>query len=239
MSSLARVGLRTRLAIALVGIAVLAVGLATLLANRGLHPRVAGAAEARIQRSAEHMAEVAASVYGEEGGWTVSRSGQILNHLSDAQRPRRHDSRSSRRGRRNEPDVGAAASGDQRLAAVVVRRRSVGTSRRPAGATLLTRRSSTSSTPSTGSTSRRVRSRSRRRSSCLPPRPDPLRPAAHHASPPSGSSAATSPRASTGRRRHTGCAVGHALNCLAETSARGGAPQRRPSPTWPTSSARR
>lgn len=85
MSSLARVGLRTRLAIALVGIAVLAVGLATLLANRGLHPRVAGAAEARIQRSAEHMAEVAANVYGEEGGWTAAGV-ETVEHLADLNR---------------------------------------------------------------------------------------------------------------------------------------------------------
>ena len=85
MSSLARVGLRTRLAIALVGIAVLAVGLATLLANRGLPPRVAGAAEARMQRSAEHMAEVAANVYGEEGGWTPGGV-ETLEHLADLNR---------------------------------------------------------------------------------------------------------------------------------------------------------
>ena len=85
MSLLARVGLRTRLAIALVGIAVLAVGLATLLANRGLHPRVAGAAEARMQRSAEHMAEVAATVYRENGGWTPGGV-ETLEHLADLNR---------------------------------------------------------------------------------------------------------------------------------------------------------
>jgi hypothetical protein len=47
-----RLGLRARLAIAFVGIAVLAVGLATFLSNRGLHPRVAASAEARLERSA-------------------------------------------------------------------------------------------------------------------------------------------------------------------------------------------
>ena len=38
---MARLGLRTRLAIALVSVAVLTVGLATLLTNRGLEPLVA------------------------------------------------------------------------------------------------------------------------------------------------------------------------------------------------------
>jgi signal transduction histidine kinase len=85
VSAARRVGLRARLAIALVGVAVLAVGLATLLANRGLHPRVAGAAEARIQRSAEHMAEAAASVYRENGGWTPGGV-ETLEHLADLNR---------------------------------------------------------------------------------------------------------------------------------------------------------
>jgi two-component system sensor histidine kinase BaeS len=65
----ARLGLRARLAIALVGIAVLAVGLATLLANRGLHPRVSAAAQARLDRSAERFAEVAAQLYRQAGRW--------------------------------------------------------------------------------------------------------------------------------------------------------------------------
>ncbi len=67
-----RLGLRARLAIALVGIAVLAVGLATLLSNRGLDPLVSEAARSRLQRSAEHMAELVGAVYRDEGGWTPS-----------------------------------------------------------------------------------------------------------------------------------------------------------------------
>ena len=59
MSAIDRLGLRARLAIALVSVAVLTVGLATLLANRGLDPLVDDAAHARLQRSAEHMAEIA------------------------------------------------------------------------------------------------------------------------------------------------------------------------------------
>jgi len=76
-----RFGLRARLAIALVGIAVLAVGLATLLSNRGLHPRVSEAAHARLESSAEHMAEVAAAVYRDEGGWTPVGA-ETLEHLA-------------------------------------------------------------------------------------------------------------------------------------------------------------
>jgi len=78
---LGRLGLRARLAIALVAVAVLAVGVATLLANRGLHPRVSAAAEARLDRSAEHMAEVAATVYAENGGWTAAGA-ETLEHVA-------------------------------------------------------------------------------------------------------------------------------------------------------------
>lgn len=70
MSVLSRLGLRARLALSLVGTAVLAVGLATFLSNRGLHPLITASAQARLERSAEHFAEVAAAVYREEGGWT-------------------------------------------------------------------------------------------------------------------------------------------------------------------------
>jgi len=76
-----RLGLRARLAIALVGIAVLAVGLATFLSNRGLHSRVTASAEARLERSAEHFADVAAAVYREEGGWTPNAK-RTLGHLA-------------------------------------------------------------------------------------------------------------------------------------------------------------
>ncbi|GIU94198.1 MAG: hypothetical protein KatS3mg012_0655 [Gaiellaceae bacterium] len=70
MKLLSRLGLRARLALALVGVAVLAVGLATYLSNRGLHPRITASAQARLERSAEHFADIAAAVYREEGGWT-------------------------------------------------------------------------------------------------------------------------------------------------------------------------
>lgn len=82
MSAIDRLGLRARLAIALVGVAVLTVGLATLLANRGLDPLVEDAARARLQRSAEHMAEIAGAVYQDEGGWSPTARETLL-HLSE------------------------------------------------------------------------------------------------------------------------------------------------------------
>jgi two-component system, OmpR family, sensor histidine kinase BaeS len=81
VTALPRLGLRVRLGLALVAMAVLAVGLATYVSNRGLHPRVSEAAEARLARSAEHMAGVAATVYREEGGWTPG-SVERLEHLA-------------------------------------------------------------------------------------------------------------------------------------------------------------
>jgi len=82
MSAIDRLGLRARLAIALVSVAVLTVGLATLLANRGLDPLVDDAAHARLQRSAEHMAEIAGAVYQDEGGWSPTARETLL-HLSE------------------------------------------------------------------------------------------------------------------------------------------------------------
>lgn len=77
-----RLGLRSRLALALVGVAVLALGLATYLSNRGLHPRVTASAAARLERSAEHFADIAAAVYVEErGGWTPEAR-RTLRHLA-------------------------------------------------------------------------------------------------------------------------------------------------------------
>lgn len=81
MSLAARMSLRTRLALALVGVALLAVGLATSLANRGLHPRVAESASARLDRFALHFADVAAAVYRDQGGWTA-QARQTLTHLA-------------------------------------------------------------------------------------------------------------------------------------------------------------
>lgn len=80
MTRLRSLGLRARLAVALVALVVLAVGLATILANRGLHPRVAEAAEARLAASAERAARLAATLF-DDGGWTGTAA-QSLEHLS-------------------------------------------------------------------------------------------------------------------------------------------------------------
>lgn len=79
---LGRLGIRARLAIALVGVAVLALGLATALSNRGLDPLVSDAARSRLQRSARHMAVIVATVYRDEGGWTPSARTTIF-HLAE------------------------------------------------------------------------------------------------------------------------------------------------------------
>ena len=87
------VGLRARLAAALVGVAVLAVGLATVLGNRGLEPRLEETAQARLERSAEHFAEVAAS--------RPRRRRQLVRCAADADAPGRAGRpprRSPRRG---------------------------------------------------------------------------------------------------------------------------------------------
>lgn len=81
MRVLFSLGLRARLALALVAVAVLAVGLATLLANRGVHPRVSAAAEQRLDASAAHMAQVAAAVYADDRVWTESGTNR-LGHLA-------------------------------------------------------------------------------------------------------------------------------------------------------------
>jgi hypothetical protein len=69
---MSRLGLRARLAIALVTVAVLAVGLAALIASLGIAPRINQAARSRLADSATHAADLAAAVYEESGGWTAT-----------------------------------------------------------------------------------------------------------------------------------------------------------------------
>jgi two-component system sensor histidine kinase BaeS len=77
---MSRVGLRARLAAALVGVAVLAAGLATVLGNLGLEPRLEETAQARLERSAVHFAEVAESVRADVGSWPAAQT--TLTHLA-------------------------------------------------------------------------------------------------------------------------------------------------------------
>ena len=81
MGLIARSGLRARLALAFVAVALLAVGVATLVADMGLEPRVNDAARARLNASANHMAELAAQVYRENDGWGPMTVG-TLRHLA-------------------------------------------------------------------------------------------------------------------------------------------------------------
>jgi two-component system, OmpR family, sensor histidine kinase BaeS len=81
VARLERLGLRARLALALVATAVLAVGTATVLSNVRLPTLVDEAAEARLGRQAAHLAAVAAAFHEEDGGWTVVHV-RAVEHLA-------------------------------------------------------------------------------------------------------------------------------------------------------------
>ena len=81
MRRLLRWDLRKRLVIAFVGVALLAVILATVYSSRGMDARVAAAAQARLDRSGTHFGDVAALVYGQNGGWTTAGAAE-LHHLA-------------------------------------------------------------------------------------------------------------------------------------------------------------
>ncbi len=80
MSRLRGLGLRARLVVALVAVATLAIGVATVLGDLGLKPRLSDTAHARLARAAEHFAEVTAVVYIESGSW--ERAKPTLRHLA-------------------------------------------------------------------------------------------------------------------------------------------------------------
>jgi two-component system, OmpR family, sensor histidine kinase BaeS len=80
MRRLRRVGLRARLAAALAAVAAVSVALATVLANSGVSGRLEASAEQRLRDSARHIAEVAAEIHAQEGGWTP-RARRELAHL--------------------------------------------------------------------------------------------------------------------------------------------------------------
>lgn len=81
MSAARRLGLRTRLAAALAGVAVASVALATVLANMGLESRLDESAQSRLQESARHLADIAVEVYDREGGWTPAARDELI-HLA-------------------------------------------------------------------------------------------------------------------------------------------------------------
>jgi two-component system, OmpR family, sensor histidine kinase BaeS len=74
-------GLRARLAVALVAVALLAIALAALIGSLGLTPRLNEAARTRLADSATHVAEIAAAAYQASGGWTTSAQAE-LRHVA-------------------------------------------------------------------------------------------------------------------------------------------------------------
>ena len=82
MTRLPRLGLRARLVIALVGVALLAADMATIYSNLNLNSHVTSAARARLARSATHFGDVAGVVYRDSGGWTKGAT-VTLRHLAE------------------------------------------------------------------------------------------------------------------------------------------------------------
>lgn len=80
MRRLRRLGLRSRLALAFGAVAALAIGIATVVGDVGLQPRLETSAQARLDRQAHHFGEVAAIVYAETGSWR--RAHPALRHLA-------------------------------------------------------------------------------------------------------------------------------------------------------------
>lgn len=82
MSRLSRLGLRARLAIALAGVAVLAVALSLVLSDIGLQNEIDRSNRDRLQASAGHLAQVAAELYEREGRFTEDARSE-LKHLAE------------------------------------------------------------------------------------------------------------------------------------------------------------
>ena len=76
-----RLGLRTRIALALAAVAVVSVVLSTVLANRGLGDEVDRSAHARLQEAADHLGELAGDLRRDAGGWTPGVLSQ-LDHVA-------------------------------------------------------------------------------------------------------------------------------------------------------------
>lgn len=81
MKSPLRWGLRSRLVVALVAVALLAANMATIYSNLQLNAHVTSAATERLVRSATHFGEMAGVVYADNGGWTP-RAVAELRHLA-------------------------------------------------------------------------------------------------------------------------------------------------------------
>ncbi len=77
---LERLDLRTRLIVAMVAVALLAVGLAGLIGNLGLTLQLDQAARNRLADSATHVAEIAATSYESSGSWATTAT--ELDHVA-------------------------------------------------------------------------------------------------------------------------------------------------------------
>lgn len=76
---LARLSLRVQLGIALVAVALLGIGIATLLSNEQLPGVVNSAANERIDRQSRHLASAAAALYAQNGRWTHQSANAIIH----------------------------------------------------------------------------------------------------------------------------------------------------------------
>jgi two-component system sensor histidine kinase BaeS len=82
MNAWERVGLRGRLMLALAGVAVLSVALATVLADAGLNSRLDQSARERLRTAAGHTAQLAAGLYEQQHNQWTGRTLTELSHLA-------------------------------------------------------------------------------------------------------------------------------------------------------------
>ena len=73
-----RVGLQGRLALALASVAVVAVALATVLANAGLHSSLDQFAREQLKTATARNAQLAAALYRAQGHWTTASAAQLV-----------------------------------------------------------------------------------------------------------------------------------------------------------------
>ncbi len=83
MNVLRRLSLRVQLALAMVAVALLGIGIATLFSNFGLPGLVNQAAHSRLQRQAGHLSSVAAAFYAQEGRWTPAAGSAVVHEGED------------------------------------------------------------------------------------------------------------------------------------------------------------
>ena len=76
-----RLGLRARLAVALAGVAVASVALATILSTGGLKSELERSSEQRLASTTRHLAELAAELYTSERGFTPAARRELA-HLA-------------------------------------------------------------------------------------------------------------------------------------------------------------